>query len=193
MIWFTSDWHLGHANIRKHCPSRPWNHECVILENYCTVVRPGNIVYFLGDMVLRWGPEGRAWWNQIRCLPGRKILVPGNHDPGSDAKLQDLGGFEAIHRDFLGIRVGAVDLLLSHVPMVRTAFDDRYTGLRLRIRAEFDRHGQYLYNVHGHTHERNTEDPQCRNVSVENTNFCPAPWTTFLPSDPSPDAVRSFV
>lgn len=176
MIWATSDWHLGHASIRKHSPSRPWNHECVILENYWKDVCPTDIVYFLGDMVLRWGDEGRCWWNQIRLLPGRKILVRGNHDKGSNQKLQDLGGFEAVHPEFLRLELESDRwFLLSHVPMVQTTFDNRYSGLRARLREEFDSNPAYQYNVHGHTHEYNTGDPQCRNVSIENTDFRPRP------------------
>ena len=173
-VWATSDWHLGHAKIREYCKSRPWNHECVILENYLAVVKPEDTVYFLGDMVLRWGAEGKAWWNQIRLLPGRKILVKGNHDHFNLAKLQRLGGFEQVWPEEAEYTTSAGHkLLFSHVPMVVTAFDDRYYEWRERVRTTFERN-HFTLNIHGHTHERNTGDSQCVNVSVENTEFKPA-------------------
>lgn len=173
-VWATSDWHLGHAKIREYCKSRAIDHECMILQNYLDEVRPQDTVYFLGDMVLRWGEEGRAWWNQIRLLPGRKVLVKGNHDQYSTEKLLRLGGFEQVWPEFFGLTTSiGHKLLLSHVPMVVTPFDDRYNGWRRRVQEEFVR-GQYDLNIHGHTHEQNTGDSQCVNVSVENTEFKPA-------------------
>jgi calcineurin-like phosphoesterase family protein len=133
---------------------------------------PQDTVYFLGDMVLRWGKEGKEWWRRIRELPGRKILCRGNHDHGSAAKLMANGGFETLYPEFHGIQVGPHKLLLSHVPMIVTPFDERYNGWRRRVREEFIS-GGYDLNVHGHTHERNTGDSQCANVSIENTQFRP--------------------
>ena len=173
-IWTTSDWHLGHRKIRVYCPSRPEDHEEVILSNYVAEVRAEDTVYFLGDMVLRWGAEGKEWWRRIRELPGRKVLVRGNHDHGSAQKLADLGGFSEVWAEMVGLTTSAGHkLLLSHVPMVVTPFDDRYNGWRRRVRTEFET-GGYVLNIHGHTHERNTDDTQCQNVSVENTEFKPA-------------------
>ena len=171
--WATSDWHLGHAKIREYCKSRPIDHEIQILQHYYDTVKSEDTCYFLGDMVLRWGEEGRCWWNQIRLLPGRKILVKGNHDQHSVEKLIRLGGFEGVWDPFFGITTSqGHKLLLSHVPMVVTPFDDRYNGWRRRVREEFVK-GGYDLNIHGHTHEKSTNDSQCVNVSVEVTEFAP--------------------
>ena len=173
-VYATSDWHLGHAKIREYCPSRPVNHEEVILSNYVATVKPQDVVFFLGDMVLRWGKEGYAWWDRIKALPGHKFLTPGNHDKFSPTKLQKLGGFEGVIPTMIPYTTTAGHrLLLSHVPMVVTPFDQKYNGWRRRIREEFVK-GGYDMNVHGHTHERSTGDSQCANVSVEQTEFCPA-------------------
>ena len=178
-VWASSDWHLGHAKIREYCKSRPQDHESVILQSYYRDVKPCDTVFLLGDMVLRWGEEGREWWNQIRQLPGRKILVKGNHDHYSAAKLLRLGGFESVWpEEFEYTTSQGIKLLLSHVPMVTTAFDDRYAGWRQRVRDTFVR-GKFDLNIHGHTHERNTGDSQCVNVSVENTEFAPVLLDSF--------------
>lgn len=172
-VWASSDWHLGHAKIRGYCPSRPWNHECVILDNYRAVVQPEDIVFLLGDMVLRWGEEGRAWWEQIRLLPGHKILVKGNHDQFNVAKLMRLGGFESVWPEEFEYTTSAGHrLLLSHVPMVVTAFDERYGAWRQHVRDRFTK-GGFDLNIHGHTHERSTGDSQCVNVCVEVQEFTP--------------------
>ena len=52
MIWFTSDWHLDHANIIKYA-NRPFanvaEQKKVILENFFTAVQRGDVVYHLGN------------------------------------------------------------------------------------------------------------------------------------------------
>ena len=53
--YFTSDWHLFHANIIKYS-KRPFKNveemNEVILQNYFEVVKPGDRVYYLGDFAL---------------------------------------------------------------------------------------------------------------------------------------------
>lgn len=76
-IWFTSDHHFNHDNIRTHC-NRPFksvedmNEALITLWN--AVVRPGDIVYHLGDF---------AWRDAesiIKRLNGEKYLIEGSHD-----------------------------------------------------------------------------------------------------------------
>ena len=48
-----------------------------LMENYCSVVKDTDIVYFLGDHVMGNRMEGLA---KIKSLPGTKIAIRGNHD-----------------------------------------------------------------------------------------------------------------
>ncbi len=48
-----------------------------LIENYCSVVKDGDIVYFLGDHVMG---DRQARLNLIKSLPGYKVSIRGNHD-----------------------------------------------------------------------------------------------------------------
>lgn len=83
-IWFTSDFHIGHANILKYCPNRPWANirdmDEALIEEWAYKVAPADTVYFLGDLTLDRSPQiSRSILNQ---LPGDIKIVTGNHDRG---------------------------------------------------------------------------------------------------------------
>lgn len=56
MIWFTSDYHLSHQNIINYC-NRPFANviemNTIILNNLESKVKPGDTLYFLGDLSFR--------------------------------------------------------------------------------------------------------------------------------------------
>jgi len=90
--WFTSDLHLGHANIIGYC-DRPWpDVEAMdrgLVERWNEVVADGDEVWVLGDVAM-----GRIEHSLglIRSLAGTKLLVPGNHDrcwPGRGSSAAD--------------------------------------------------------------------------------------------------------
>lgn len=78
--WFTSDTHLGHANIIKHC-ARPFadadEMDHAIIANWNARVRHNDDVWHLGDFAFR---NGKAAASYLGRLNGRKHLVWGNHD-----------------------------------------------------------------------------------------------------------------
>jgi len=99
--------------------------------------------------------------------------VRGNHDKGSLAKLQALGKFDQVWGEFYGITTSiGHKLLLSHVPMTVTHRDDRFNGWRRRVAEEFKR-GDYVANLHGHTHTHSSDNSSCYNVCVEVTDYEP--------------------
>lgn len=82
-IWFTSDPHYFHVNIKKYCPNRPGKdvEEMVeiLIKNYNDRVAPGDTVYFLGDIMF--GRDKEAGMNNVfPRLNGQKFLLRGNHD-----------------------------------------------------------------------------------------------------------------
>ena len=98
-----------------------------------------------------------------------------DHDKGSIAKLQALGGFESVWREWTSYEQSypeakGTKLLLSHVPMVITYRDDKFNGWRRRIQAEYDR-GGYTANLHGHTHAHSSDDPRLINCCVEVSEY----------------------
>lgn len=106
-IWFTSDQHFGHDNIRKYC-SRPFDsvHEmnATMTERHNALVKTGDLVYHLGDF---------AFANHSRYLArlnGKHHLILGNHDrPG---RLRDTPFLS--QQSTLLLRTDAQLLWLSH-------------------------------------------------------------------------------
>ncbi len=79
-IYFGSDYHLGHDNIRKYC-NRPfdnvWKMDEAIIKNHNAVVKPDDHFYHLGDFA--WSNKGKAI-EYLRQLNGKKFFLAGNHD-----------------------------------------------------------------------------------------------------------------
>lgn len=81
-VWFSSDHHLGHANILKYS-NRPFSSieemDSILIDRWNEVVKPEDTVYYLGDLSLN-----RYWntvlVNYISKLNGNIILIPGSHD-----------------------------------------------------------------------------------------------------------------
>ncbi len=80
MIWFTSDTHFGHRNIIKYC-NRPfknvWHMNHQLIENWNSVVAPGDTVYHLGDFSFLAAKQAK---DLIESLNGVIKIVRGNHD-----------------------------------------------------------------------------------------------------------------
>ena len=88
--WVISDTHFSHANILAYCPWRQtWastlaEHDAAILAAWKACVRPEDWVLHLGDVCL--GSKDDP--GRIRALlPGRIILVRGNHDRSRAAMI----------------------------------------------------------------------------------------------------------
>ena len=81
-LWLTSDTHFCHDNIIQYC-GRPFaNAEFMneyLIEQWNSVVKPGDIVYHLGDVTL--GLNHRNEFPRlVPRLNGSKRLIVGNHD-----------------------------------------------------------------------------------------------------------------
>lgn len=85
--------HIGHrsiANYRPFVTSSDHNTE-VIVKEWVTTVKKKDVVYVLGDAAFT--TDGLEI---IKALPGRKILVKGNHDDYVST-LDQIQVFEEIH------------------------------------------------------------------------------------------------
>lgn len=78
-IWFSSDHHFYHNNVIRYC-SRPYSSveemNEALVRNWNDVVRPDDIVYYLGDFSMAF----RSVELFTNRLMGHKILICGNHD-----------------------------------------------------------------------------------------------------------------
>jgi calcineurin-like phosphoesterase family protein len=150
--WFASDTHFLHRLVAGHRGfASPEEHDETVIARWNETVRPGDLVWHLGDVGL--GNEARVLGLAAR-LNGVKHLVAGNHDPcwpgHRDARkhqrrwLEVFGSVQA----FAKIRVEGRTVLLSHLPYAGGGDhtdEERYPQFRLPDE------GGWL--IHGHTHQ----------------------------------------
>lgn len=75
-IYLISDTHFNHAKISTYC-DRPKDFTEIIIKRWQETVKPEDLVIHLGDVLI--GRAGAAK-EILGQLPGRKVLVQGNHD-----------------------------------------------------------------------------------------------------------------
>jgi len=156
MIWFTSDWHLGHGRIcelanRPFDDTRTMNHW--LIESANRDVKPHDTLIFLGDAAMGTIAETLPLFKQIQC---RLVLKPGNHDRCSPlyyesrperaadwrARYEEVG-FDVTDNNWFSCN--DFDAWMSHFPYRGdTQDEDRYQSAR-----PIDK-GEWL--LHGHTH-----------------------------------------
>lgn len=165
--WVYSDPHFYHGNICKFerepgVKLRPWDDAEQMTEDmiqwYNEMVDDQDRVYILGDVAFSPANMKRS----VGRLKGRKVLVPGNHEPPNMRKYFDL--FDDV-RGYV-VKKG---FIMSHIPI--------HPGSLSR----------WKLNIHGHTHANNVEpivggpwvgyeesyDPRYFCACVEQTNFRP--------------------
>ena len=158
-IWVTSDTHFGHKNIlhfkdSRGSPIRDFHSvkemDEYLVNNWNSVVKPGDKVYHLGDVSFGSKEDFKCLWPRLN---GSKRLVVGNHD---DIKFLSSGGF------FKKVMMWRVftefGLILTHTPQHQSALTGRRGG---------------LVNVHGHIHQNPSPEGPYRCVCVEQTDYTP--------------------
>ena len=115
--WIISDTHFGHSNIIKYCnrPFRDANHmDRVMYERWHTRVAPDDLVYHLGDVMLTSRKTDEELRRFITGLPGKKILILGNHDKSAQ-RMMDFGFDFAC--ESMTIQFRQTLLFLNHRPL----------------------------------------------------------------------------
>lgn len=168
-LWITSDTHFCHDNIIQYC-GRPFaNAESMnegLIEQWNSVVKPGDIVYHLGDVTM--GVNHRNEFPRIvNRLNGSKRLVVGNHD---DIPWLSGGGW--FKKVMMWRMFPEFGLLLTHVPV-------HPSNLRVFVAEVNYEEGDVgtvkktLLNVHGHIHQNPSPEGPYKCVCVEQTNYRP--------------------
>ena len=158
-VWLISDTHFGHVNIYKFYDydgnkTRKFDdiEECenLMIENWKSMVGEKDKIYHLGDVAMP-----RSGLKKLEGLPGRKILIKGNHDPF------DIKDYLKYFEDVVAsVKIGK--FILSHYPIHPQEIPEWCSG-----------------NIHGHTHSMNVKfpngeiDPLYINVCVEKTDYAP--------------------
>jgi len=165
--WVYSDPHFYHDGICRFTNAdgskvRPWDDSTVMTEEmidmYNELVADTDRVYILGDVAFS-AAKIRAAVSQLK---GKKVLVPGNHEPPKMRQYFDV--FDDV-RGYVQRR----GFIMSHIPLHPESL------------------GRWGLNIHGHLHSNvvksvmhkgpfaGLEYPDTRyfNASVEQTNFRP--------------------
>lgn len=130
--WVYSDPHFYHGNICKFTradgsPLRPWDDAVKMTEEmiewYNEVVHEQDRVYILGDVAF----SASRMKESVGRLKGRKVLVPGNHEPAKMRKYFDL--FDDV-RGYV-VKKG---FIMSHIPIHEGSLS------------------RWELNIHGHLH-----------------------------------------
>ena len=84
-VFFTSDPHLGHRSIAKYRPFvRDTQHNSqLFVQDWLKHIGKNDVVYMLGDVAF-----DDESLKLVGTLPGRKILIKGNHDNFVSTKAQ---------------------------------------------------------------------------------------------------------
>jgi len=172
-IWIVSDTHFNHENVLKFVGDKGQlvrdfssveEMNETMINNWNSVVKPGDKVYHLGDVFF----GEQAWFKKMwPRLKGAKRLVVGNHD---DIKFLSSGGF--FSKVSMWRMFPEFGLLLTHVPV-------HPSNLKILVAEDNYKEGdcgqtqKTFLNVHGHIHQNNSPEGPYRNVCVEQTNYTP--------------------
>lgn len=158
-IYFTSDWHIGHANVLIY-DKRPFSElshmHRVLINNYNATVGDEDLCFFLGDMGLGKGDTLRQ---VVSELQGKKVLILGNHDKGATAMRRI--GFDVV-LNMAALEIAGQIVTMTHCPlrgvwredtahMKGAAEGDNWHGEHKNQRFSIENFGQF--HLHGHTHK----------------------------------------
>jgi calcineurin-like phosphoesterase family protein len=172
-IFFASDHHFGHQKVAgiREFPTVP-HHDLALIDRHNEVVRPDDVVYFLGDLSAGGTMATREALNKVRYMNGRKRLIAGNHDPvhpmNRDAHKwfpEYLEVFESV-APFGRASINGTKVLLSHFPYEVDRDEPRY--LQYRLRDE----GAILLHGHLHSIEKVTS-PREIHVGLDAWDYTP--------------------
>jgi calcineurin-like phosphoesterase family protein len=105
-VFVISDTHLHHDKMVELC-DRPENHTQLILENWRSTVTHWDMTLHLGDVT--W--DSKTLKLDLSGIPGKKVLVRGNHDEKSNQFYMNCGF------DFVCSRFDWPAVICTHEPM----------------------------------------------------------------------------
>ena len=173
-FFLVADTHFNHQNIATYC-QRPANFTELIIKNWNLRVKPEDTVIHLGDVQI----GKKSEWIMPN-LPGRKILIRGNHDRSQSVSWWMEHGF-----DFACDALMFRNCWLTHEPAQQLPWKTMEdSGMGINI------HG-HLHNIwHGFapnagderdaTEQKRLRNPWQRLFAIEYTNYCPIEFDEFV-------------
>lgn len=158
-VWFVSDTHFGHSRVIEYS-NRPFSSveemDEAMIENWNEVVKPGDLVYHLGDFSFY--PEAKSVTIASR-LAGNRYLVYGNHDKRL-RKNKDFVSQWIWTKDLTQIELDGQKIILCHFAMLTWNQSHRNPP---------------SWQLHGHSHGSLPDDPHAfrTDVGVDCWNYAP--------------------
>lgn len=115
-IFFTSDLHFCHDRDFVYQPrgfSSIYEMNEAIVKNWNEVVRYGDCVYILGDIMLNNNEQGISLLNRLN---GNKYIIIGNHDTDTRVRMYEAVCYETILGYAHIEKIGGQRFYLSHYP-----------------------------------------------------------------------------
>lgn len=162
-IFFTSDWHIGHANCIRfdNRPFKDIEHmHRVLINNYNASVKGNDVCYFLGDIGVKNTEETKQVISQLN---GTKVLIVGNHDGGINAMYSC--GFDVVLNS-ASLNIAKEVVTMSHCPlpgvfredttdMRGSQYGERWHGELRETAKYYTVANQGQFHLHGHIHSPN--------------------------------------
>lgn len=163
-IWLSSDTHFGHNKEFLYGPRGFTNVKEMneaIIENWNSVVKPEDITYLLGDVMLG---DNNAGLDCLKELNGLIYVIWGNHCTDTRKKLlsalPNVITLGYAHQ----FKYGKLSIYLSHYPTLTTNYDDKHFS-------------QHVLSLHGHTHQKTNwldpKNPFLYHVGLDSHNNTP--------------------
>jgi calcineurin-like phosphoesterase family protein len=153
--FYTADPHFGHEAILRF-ENRPFSSieemDETMLANLKKALGSRDTLYILGDFVWAKSHEEDRVRKLLRAIPGKKVLVTGNHDPHWVTHLPEWG---AVH-EMIEVKEDGQRLTLCHYPLIT------WPGVRYGALCAF-----------GHVHGNWRGSRGCVNVGVDVFDFKP--------------------
>lgn len=161
--FFTSDSHFGHQLMLQHRPFASTDEmDRFLIDAWNTTVKPGDIVWHLGDFSYHGGDRTASIFGQLH---GRKRLILGNHD------LDNRGD----------VRKSLADLAWDQPPThyAETKQDGERVILHHYAMRTWSASCHGSWHFYGHSHGRLPAYGRSRDVGVDcpDTAFCPRTFT----------------
>lgn len=174
-MFFTSDLHLGHANV---LPIRPQfscieEHDDYLIDQWNSKVTRRDEVYILGDFSFRAEKPVAAYLSRLK---GKKHLIIGNHDGHWMKQIGDLGEYFVSVEQLHTMKFQKKQLTLCHYPMLE------WPGSRYAA-------AETSFLIHGHIHNLTDtpvfahirqHQPHALNAGVEINDFAPVTFEELL-------------
>lgn len=146
VVRYIADLHLGHKNMAQHRGFQDeFYHDEFIIDNWNSTVKKKDVTYILGDITME-----KANYEVLNRLNGLKKVIQGNHDlPQHTKRLLE-------YVNWVGAYYVQGYFIFSHIPI-----------------HPMELTGRFKYNIHGHIHSNEVDDPRYINVSAEAIGYKP--------------------